>query len=217
MAYTGPLAGNASLEAVREWAAQKVHSHQISDIANLQTELNGKAPSAHTHVCADVTDLETKLGEYAKKTEIAGVYKYKGSCTWAELIAKTDAALNDVWNVTDKGGMNYGCIKANTAGEASWDALGSITTIDLSGYYTITQVDDTFLKKTDAASTYAQKSHTHEMSEVNGLETALNGKAPTSHSHSTSQITDFTSAVEAMLPVEMTKEQALAILNGTGA
>ena len=95
MAYSGPVVGNEALEAVKEWAAQKVHSHQISDIANLQTELNGKAPSAHTHVCADVTDLETKLGEYAKKTEIAGVYKYKGSCTWAELIAKTDAALKD--------------------------------------------------------------------------------------------------------------------------
>ena len=216
MAYAGPLAGNASLEAVREWAAQKVHSHQISDIANLQTELNGKAPSAHTHVCADVTDLETKLGEYAKKTEIAGVYKYKGSCTWAELIAKTDAALNDVWNVTDKSGMNYGCIKANTAGEASWDALGSITTIDLSGYYTITQTDGTFLKKTDAASTYAPISHSHEISDVNGLQTALDEKAKAADVYTKTE-SDGKYALKTELPEEMTKEQALAILNGTGA
>ena len=189
MAYTGPLAGNASLEAVREWAAQKVHSHQISDIANLQTELNGKAPSAHTHVCADVTDLETKLGEYAKKTEIAGVYKYKGSCTWAELIAKTDAALNDVWNVTDKSGMNYGCIKANTAGEASWDALGSITT---------------------------PISHSHEISDVNGLQTALDEKAKAADVYTKTE-SDGKYALKTELPEEMTKEQALAILNGTGA
>ena len=217
MAYSGPLAGNAALEAVKEWAAQKVHTHSISDVTDLQTTLNGKAPSVHTHVCTDITDLETKLNDYAKKSDIATVYKYKGACTWAELIVKEDAAIGDTYNVTDKDGMNYACIVANTAGESSWDALGVITQVSLDDYYTITQVDSTFLKKTDAASTYAAISHTHEIANVNGLQTALDGKAPTSHTHTVSQITDFTSSVNSMLPLEMTKEQALAILNGTGA
>lgn len=224
MAYSGPLSGNAALEAVKEWAEGKLadkaaasHTHQQSDITGLTDALAGKAPLSHTHVCTDVTDLETKLSDYAKKSDITNVYKWKGTTTWSELIALTNAQVGDVYSVTDKDGMNYGCITANTAGESSWDALGSITNVDLSDYYTITQVDSTFLRKTDAQSTYAPISHTHEIADVNGLQTALDGKAPSSHSHTASQITDFTASVEALLPEEMTKEQALAILNGTGA
>ena len=64
------------------------------------------------------------LSNYATKSDVSSVYTAKGSITWANLIAKTDAKVGDVYNVTDKGGANYVCIKANTAGESSWDKLG---------------------------------------------------------------------------------------------
>jgi hypothetical protein len=36
----------------------EAHTHAISDVTNLQTELDGKAASVHTHVMADITDLD---------------------------------------------------------------------------------------------------------------------------------------------------------------
>lgn len=79
------------------------------------------------------------LSNYALKTDVASVYKVKGSITYANLIAKTDAAVGDVYNVTDKGGMNYVCIVDAKAGESSWDPLGS--TFNASGLATIEQVN----------------------------------------------------------------------------
>lgn len=37
------------------------HGHTISDVANLQTALDGKAASGHTHAIAQVTGLQTEL------------------------------------------------------------------------------------------------------------------------------------------------------------
>lgn len=34
----------------------EAHTHAISDVTNLQTDLDGKAASVHTHVIADITD-----------------------------------------------------------------------------------------------------------------------------------------------------------------
>jgi Phage tail repeat like len=47
------------------------------------------------------------------------------------------------------------------------------------------------------SSTFALASHTHAIADVTGLQTALDGKAPTSHTHTASQITDFDTAVAA--------------------
>ena len=110
-------------------------------------------------------EVDIDLSGYLRKSDVPAIYRPKGSCTWAQLIAKTDAKVGDVYNVTDKGGMNYACIVAGTAGESSWDAMG--ITVDLTPY----------LKKTEAQNTYANKSHSHEISGVTGLQDALNGKA----------------------------------------
>ena len=54
----------------------EAHTHAISDVTNLQTELNGKAASAHTHVMDDITDLEfpptTVLSDTAPVSPVAG-------------------------------------------------------------------------------------------------------------------------------------------------
>ena len=84
------------------------------------------------------------LSAYAKKSDITKMYRVKGNFTWAELIAKTDAEVGDVYNVTDQGGANYVCIVEKTAGAASWDKLGDI--VDLSIYDTSEQVDEKISK-----------------------------------------------------------------------
>lgn len=84
------------------------------------------------------------LSAYAKKSDITKMYRVKGNITWAELIAKTDAEVGDVYNVTDQGGANYVCIVEKTAGAASWDKLGDI--VDLSIYDTSEEVDEKISK-----------------------------------------------------------------------
>ena len=93
------------------------------------------------------------LSSYAKKTDLTSVYRVKGSTTWATLIAKTDAEVGDVWNITDKGGANYVCTTAKTAGEANWDKLGE--TVDLSGYATKTDLATKADKNGNATESFA--------------------------------------------------------------
>ena len=90
--------------------------------------LNSKAASDHSHDYSEFTGLPTipttvaqltDAAQYAKKTDIANVYKYKGTkATVAELPTSGNVA-GDVWDVTADG-MNY-------AWDGSkWDNLGSI-------------------------------------------------------------------------------------------
>ena len=53
------------------------HTLEISDIANLQTTLNGKAPSSHTHTIGQITNLENTLNNYLPKAggALTGVVK----------------------------------------------------------------------------------------------------------------------------------------------
>lgn len=108
---------------------------QVNTIESIQVNSNEIKPTT-----AKVVNID--LSDYALKKDVASVYKLKGSITWANLIALTDAEIGDVYNVNDKGGGNYVCIVAKTAGESSWDKLGE--TIDLSDYYTETESENKF-------------------------------------------------------------------------
>lgn len=99
-------------------------SHPASMITGLSTvatsgkysDLSGK-PTIPTTV-AQLTDA----GNYALKSDLSSVYKYKGSkATYAEL-PSTGNTVGDVWDVTESG-MNYAW--SGTA----WDALGQIFTV----------------------------------------------------------------------------------------
>ena len=56
--------------------------------------------------------------DYAKKTDISGLYKYKGSKETFSALPTSGNVTGDVWNVEDTG-MNYAW-----TGEG-WDALGA--------------------------------------------------------------------------------------------
>lgn len=69
-------------------------------------------------------DAFASASDYALKSDITNMYKYKGSVdTYADLPA-TGNAVGDVWNVA-AGGMNYVWTI-----DGEWDALGEIFTID---------------------------------------------------------------------------------------
>ena len=69
---------------------------------------------------ADYTKLSgfSDASDYAKKTDISGLYKYKGSKATFSALPTSGNVAGDVWNVEDTG-MNYAW--TGTA----WDALGS--------------------------------------------------------------------------------------------
>lgn len=69
---------------------------------------------------ADYTKLSgfSDASNYAKKTDISGLYKYKGSKATFSALPTSGNVAGDVWNVEDTG-MNYAW--TGTA----WDALGT--------------------------------------------------------------------------------------------
>lgn len=97
-------------------------------------KLNGTALTASNK------SVNIDLSDYAKKTDIASAYNYKGSKnTYAELPTSGNT-VGDVWNVATDG-MNY----AWTGSE--WDALGG--TVDLSGYVTTAAMNTALANKVD--------------------------------------------------------------------
>ena len=129
---------------------------------------NGMSGKAVASAISNKADKGTTLAAYGienayTKIEIDGmltsVYVFQGSVdTYDQLPATSTKGF--VYNVAADG-MNYAW-----DGE-KWDALGA--TLDLSGY----------VLKVDADKYYAQASHTHAISEVTGLQTALDAKVST--------------------------------------
>lgn len=74
---------------------------------------------------ADYTKLAgfSAASDYAKKSDITGLYKYKGSKASYALLPATGNEVGDVWNAEDTG-MNYAW-----TGDG-WDALGAMFEIE---------------------------------------------------------------------------------------
>ena len=92
----------------------------------------GFAASNHSHAYSSLTGLPTipttvaqltDAGDYAKKADISGVYKYKGSVANVDALPTTGNTEGDVYNVEADGG-NYAW--TGTA----WDALGGTVAIE---------------------------------------------------------------------------------------
>lgn len=86
---------------------------------------NATASSPGLMSAADYTKLAgfSSASDYAKKSDISGLYKYKGSKANYALLPATGNEVGDVWNVEDTG-MNYAW-----TGDG-WDALGAMFEIE---------------------------------------------------------------------------------------
>lgn len=129
-----------------------------ADKTYVDTELGKKANTSHTHTKAQITDMptklsqftndsgfqtaanvDTKLADYAKKTDIASVYKYKGSKANYAALPTEGQVVGDVYNV-EAADSAHG-IKAgdNVAWDGTkWDVLAG--TIDTSAFATKTEL-----------------------------------------------------------------------------
>ena len=131
------LSGNKTLENL---GIQPAGEYLVaSDIAN-------KADKATTLAGYGITDAYTKSEVDSK---LSTVYEYKGSVATYEELPSANNEVGDVYNV-ETDGSNYAW------DGTTWDKLGG--TVDLSNYYTKSQVDTELGKKLDittASSTYA--------------------------------------------------------------
>lgn len=131
-----------------------------ADKTYVDTELGKKANTSHTHTKAQITDMptklsqftndsgfqtaanvDTKLADYAKKTDIASVYKYKGSKANYAALPASENVVGDVWNV-EAADSAHG-IKAgdNVAWDGTkWDVLAG--TIDTSNFATKDELEN---------------------------------------------------------------------------
>ena len=153
------LSGNKTLENL---GIQPAGEYLVaSDIAN-------KADKATTLSGYGITDAYTKSEVDSK---LSTVYKYKGSVATYEELPSAYNEVGDVYNV-ETDGMNYAW------DGTTWDKLGG--TVDLSNYYTKSQVDTELGKKLDittASSTYLTQT---TASSTYATVQALNAKADAS-------------------------------------
>lgn len=121
--------------------------------------------------------------KYALKGDVTSAVTFKGSTTFADL--PTNAKVGDMYNVTDRHGMNY--VWTGTA----WDAVGDMTVAEWESI-------------TGKPSTFTPSAHTHTKSQITDFPTALknpaaltiklNGGNATSYDGSTAKEVNITAA-----------------------
>lgn len=135
-------------------ATGKTVTQHTADISALQTALKTKANLANGKVSVTELPIATSLGNPNNDTipstfavneainnKIVGLLNWRGvKSTTSEIKAITSAKKGDVWH-SNGDGSEWVCTQdITTANADAWTELG--TPIDLSGYYTKTEVDN---------------------------------------------------------------------------
>jgi hypothetical protein len=189
--------------------APPAHTHAIADTTGLQAALDAKAATGHTHAQADVTNLTSDLalkaplaspvltGTPTAPTATAGTSTTQIATT--AFVTGADSALDTRVDALEAAPPAH-THDDRYYTEAEADALLSAHASDTTGIHGI--ADTAALVLTDDARLSDAReptAHAHPISDVTGLQTALDGKAATSHAHSGADITSGTVAA-ARLP-----------------
>jgi hypothetical protein len=152
------------------------HGHATADITGLDTTLAGKADTGHGHATADITGLDTALAgkaavdhthaEYVTETEGDTRYKLKAEAPTAHNHAITDVTGLDT------------ALAGKAAVDHNHDTEYSPIGHTHAEYVTETEGDTRYKLKAEAPA-----AHTHAITDVTGLDTALAGKAAVDHNH----------------------------------
>ncbi len=176
----------------------EAHSLGISDISDLQTQLNGKQPSGD-YVTYDNASKDIYLGShgiYSGARPSSGGVTMAGNGYWIkEGSVGVSSAVTGGGAVSSEMTPNYvsvanGKIKLNSSGIVS--DSGTFT-FDGNPGSVATSADIKNLQT--ALNGKANASHTHSISQITNLQTSLDGKAPKSHSHTISDVTNLQSTL----------------------
>ena len=201
--------GDAMDSAVAAVSAQQTTSVNAVNAAGTQQTANAKAQAdAAAQSAADALTAKTQA-EAAKADAVTA----KGQAETAASTATTKAG-EAAQSATEAGNAKTAALGAQTAAETAQAAAEAAQAAaeevagSLGDPLGKEEAAATYLTKTVASSTYATKtevttglagkansSHTHEISQVSGLQSALDGKqavgdyAPATHTHTSSQVT----------------------------
>jgi hypothetical protein len=160
------------------------HTHAILDVSGLQTALDGKASSVHPHVIGDVTGLQTALDGKSDTTHThTGVYEPANANIQSHI-----SATNNPHGTTATQVGAYTTAQVDTLLSGKADTVHNHNDL----YYTESEVDTLLGGKANTA-------HTHAISDVTGLQSALDGKQPTGSYLTTSAIGTTVQAYDADL------------------
>ena len=143
-------AKSEAIEAAKTETTTQVKALSAAVVADIDA-VEGRVAATEANIsglsASVVTMKEDLEAEIANK--VSSAYIYQGSCTYAELLLKTDNTIGDVWNVTDEhtvndvkvpAGTNYAWSKGANDGEAKWDALAGI--VDMSKYTLVSDFEE---------------------------------------------------------------------------
>ena len=134
-----------------------------------------------------------------------GTYRYGDGSEYPDARKFEDADVIPVVFVEKKADGTYEYVEASDV-EVSWgDITGKPSTFPPA---THTHEIEDVNGLQSALDGKADASHTHEISDVNGLQSALDGKADASHTHNISQISGLQSALDAKLSATRAEAQA---------
>ena len=140
---TPKMDGTAAIGSSSKYAKED-HIHptdtsraSASDLSSLSTtvgnkvdKVSGKGLSTNDYTTAEKNKLAAfgDASTYALKSDITGLYKYKGSVATASNLPSTGQTTGDVYNIEAE--STYGGAGMNVAWNGSaWDALGSMFSI----------------------------------------------------------------------------------------
>lgn len=197
--------------------ANATHSHAVSDVTGLATELDGKADAdhthnyaaaSHTHTLDSVTETSTKkIMTGDERTKLSGVEAGANNYTHpathaASMITglSTVATSGSYDDLSDKPTTMTPAAHTHAQNEITGLASalsGKANTSHTHAQSDVTGLSDTLSGKANAVHThdYAASTHTHSQTEVTGLATALSGKANATHTHAQSDVTGLTDAL----------------------
>lgn len=124
LAYKGTVAAGDLDEAVRASLARADSALQSFMETDPTVPAWAKAAEKPAYTATEVGAIPLSMADsFAKKSEVAGAYIYRGSVAEFDALPASGVAVGDVYNVEDTG-MNYGW--TGTA----WDALGQMFQLD---------------------------------------------------------------------------------------
>ena len=191
--HTHPIADVLDLQSTLDSKALSTHMHEISAITGLQTALNNKANVNHSHILSDVTGLQDALDDKASATHNHD----------------TDyAALSHIHDISDVTNLQT-TLDAKALATHNHDAVYAALNHNHDAIYANISHHHN--------SDYAPVSHVHTISNVTGLQTALDGKTPTGHSHAITDITNLQNALDGKINTSvMGLASGVATLDASG-
>ena len=202
------------------------HQHAIGDVSGLQSALDGKAPASSIWTQEQLQDLVAAMFQSGTHSNASIVYDDASGSLSITASGGGGASLTEE-EVEDFVG---GLIVQGTGISVAYDDAGNVLSISLAGEsYTTAEKNKLagIAPGATANATDAQlrdrSTHTgtQAITTISGLQTALDGKAPTNHSHTISNVTGLqtalTTATDTLAAVQAEIAEARAHLSAVSA